>query len=228
MKMKLNDNIESKAGAWEFTRDAESGQRHLHYFKPDDTEASVSIPITQAEFQDLETLILNVKKHASQFEIERKFLLKKLPHAVPDEVIVINQYYGEDADKNKFRIRQSMHTGRGMEHTKTVKTLIMDGVFEEEEEVISADLFMDLREFCTSIIRKTRYVYTKDDSNLKWEVDHYHDIDGLITAEIELPDIEFEFETEDFMQEVMDREVTGDKSYFNSNLAKPYKAIVKE
>lgn len=222
---KLNESIESVAGAWEFNRDSITGKATLDFFHADSNTPVCSIPVTLEDMADLQTLFAQMDKHLNNLEIERKFLLKKLPHAIPDDVIVMNQYYGQD-EEQKFRIRQSIGLVSGVKHVRTIKTVVSDGIFVENEYDLSADEFQELRSMCDKVIRKTRFVYGIPGTDLKWEVDTYHDL-SIVTAEIELPYIDYPFLTELYMDEVIDKEVTGQPEYFNSTLAVPYEHQTK-
>lgn len=221
--MKLNEDIESVRGRWAFNRDAETGKATLDFWGVDGDAPIHRIPVTLDDMEDLQTLFPQMSKHLSHLEIERKFVLQKLPHAIPDDVIVMNQYYGQKGDL-KFRIRQSLGLVSGIHHTHTLKTLVTDGVFIEDERDISGTEFQELRALCNKVIKKTRFVYEITGENLKWEVDNYHDLD-LVTAEIELPHLEYPYLTESFIEDVMDKEVTGKVEYFNSNMAVDYTHI---
>lgn len=222
MKEQFNDCVESVKGAWEYTRDAKTGQISVHYYKPDDDKPYVSIHVTQDEFNDLESLFGQIKKYGDKdenLEIERKFLLKKLPHAVPDDVILITQWYSKPGIE-PFRIRMSMSMKNGVSHTYTEKQLVSDGIFIENERTISHTDYINYRVNCDRLIKKSRLVYPlyHAENPLKWEVDNYYDFD-LIVAEIELPTLEHEFEIESYMADVIDAEITGDQDYSNSKLA---------
>jgi adenylate cyclase len=65
------------------------------------------------------------------------------------------------------------------------------------------------------IIDKTRYLIKKGSNT--FEVDEFYgENEGLVIAEIELVEENQQFEKPDWLGE----EVTGDKKYFNSRLAK--------
>lgn len=62
-------------------------------------------------------------------------------------------------------------------------------------------------------LSKTRFIVPVD--NMVWEVDKFHGkLEGLILAEIELPNEDSSFRIPNFIL----REVTGDARYYNSNL----------
>ena len=69
------------------------------------------------------------------------------------------------------------------------------------------------------VIDKTRYLVASGKHT--FEVDEFYgDNEGLVIAEVELSSPDEPYETPDFI----DREVTGDRRYYNSHLRKnPYK-----
>ena len=63
------------------------------------------------------------------------------------------------------------------------------------------------------IIKKTRYIVMHDGN--RWEVDVFHDdLQGLVIAELEVPNEDYQFALPPFVG----LEVTGDKRYYNSQL----------
>ena len=76
-----------------------------------------------------------------------------------------------------------------------------------------------LDNFCISELSKIRYFIPHDDGNT-WEVDEFlGENEGLIVAEIELASEDESFLLPDWV----DKEVTSEKKYTNSNLAvKPF------
>ena len=73
---------------------------------------------------------------------------------------------------------------------------------------------MALLQLCEGTpISKTRHVVIF--GGMKWEIDEFHGAnDGLVVAEIELDSEDQQFSRPDWV----DREVTDDPKYFNSNL----------
>lgn len=64
------------------------------------------------------------------------------------------------------------------------------------------------------VITKTRYIVPSE-NNLKWEVDVFHgEDDGLVIAEIELPDENYELKLPSWIG----HEVTGDSRYYNHTI----------
>ena len=87
--------------------------------------------------------------------------------------------------------------------------------WEKEISVEEAEALMALCE--PGVIDKTRWLVPAGDGVHTWEVDEFHgDNDGLVVAEIELRSEDDEFEKPSWLGE----EVTGDRRYYNSMLAK--------
>ena len=167
-------------------------------------------------------------------EIERKWLLKRLPiwDAIDgdisnfDKIIAITQHYMEAIDGSMFRLRQSIvcdHSKGGLplyEYHKTIKKELRKGVFEEDETQL---IFTSYFEMLTlnkplKVIKKTRKV--KYLNGYKYEFDVYHDI-ALITLEIEFPTENTDIILDYAVQSVVIAEVTGIKEFSNSALAEP-------
>ncbi len=145
-------------------------------------------------------------------EIERKFLVKDRSYA---EMAIsrssIRQAYISDRVNGTVRVRvcddsafltvKSRNEGV-VRHEWEYSIPVSDA--EEMAFVIAGDWSID----------KTRYVV--EYGGLKWEIDEFHGRhEGLVVAEVELPDDGFEPEIPPFIGE----EVTGDKRYYNSVLA---------
>jgi CYTH domain-containing protein len=165
-----------------------------------------------------------------KLEIERKFILKRIPfdHSY-DEMHEIVQFYYLDDDGSEARIRRSINLLKGMNvtrptegyvFTKTKKRYVSHGVCEEDEAEITEKEFYVLRDRAYSEIHKRRYV-KRMPNELRWEIDSYNF--GLTVAEIELPSIYHKLDIPDFIKNVMLIEVTGRKEFSNSSLAERYK-----
>jgi CYTH domain-containing protein len=153
-------------------------------------------------------------------EIEKKYLLKRVPSLSYDKVYEIYQYYMENG-----RYRRTKHIDASnnevYNYYKTVKTFISPGVNEEiETEINKADFFTNIRD-CKNYIHKTRYVRLI--GNLKWEIDDFM-IGGmrLVIAEVELPKIE-DLDTVELplnIREQLIMDVTHLREFSNFNLSK--------
>ncbi len=168
-------------------------------------------------------------------EIERKFLLKKLP-ILPSgcEIQHIMQYYYL-VDNIWYRIRKidsDSHNDSIFLHT--IKTYKDDICYEEEiyynkDEYLSLIKEIHSGKYESRFISKTRYIYNtgiKADfegeiKEIKWEIDTFNF--NLVIAELELPSFDFEIDIPDFIKEIFIYEVTGIKQFSNRVLANPLK-----
>lgn len=116
---------------------------------------------------------------AKKLEIEKKYLLKRLPILSYSKVIDITQLYLPDGS----RIRKSEVLNQKTKFYLTKKKKIKMGVYEEDERLISERMFNSRKKKAYSVMHKTRYVYKH--GKFKWEIDVY-DI-KMVTAEIEIP-----------------------------------------
>ena len=146
-------------------------------------------------------------------EIEKKFILFKIPEHLP--TLKIKQGYLQ-LDKNcTIRVRSSI-SSTGISDTLTIKgPSNSSGMSRYEFETkISNEDSINLFKICHKpIIKKTRHIYIH--KNMKWELDEFHGANqGLLIGEIEL-----ESETEKFnIPNIVLKEVTGEKKYYNSML----------
>lgn len=159
----------------------------------------------------------NVIKWLSEFEIERKFLIKKLPQNItkhPSKKII--QWYFKDKDDKKIRLRKVISKWL-IEYFQTIKQ--WHGLIRKElEEKISKETFEKLwKKVWNRYLEKTRYVlpYKKQ----KIELDIYQGkLNWLITSEIEFKN---PLESRKFIvPKRFDKELTGDRKYSNASLAK--------
>lgn len=155
----------------------------------------------------------------SGMEIERKFLVKQEGRKWREMAISsshIQQGY-IDTKGATVRIRR-----RDQKAYLTIKGPSKDGIgrYEFEKEILLEEA-LNLMLLCHGgFIDKTRYLVPMPDGHV-FEVDEFHgDNDGLVIAEVELGSNDEAYDTPEFI----DREVTGDKRYYNSHLlANPYK-----
>lgn len=153
-------------------------------------------------------------------EIERKFLLKNTPlNLQPDKVLQIEQYYCSSKKEPSFRIRESLsllEKNSKEVYTKTVKKRLSSGVYEEYEIEITKKEFKKYTKHARSKIEKVRYV--KNVGKLKWEIDLYLNV-RLVTAEIELPHIDYPIKFPNFILENLIMEVTDINVFSNQSLS---------
>jgi CYTH domain-containing protein len=150
-------------------------------------------------------------------EIERKFLVnkEKWRRIVKEKKSFYRQGYIVSDPEKTIRVRLTDTAGY-----ITIKGLSVGASRPEfEYSIPKADATELLDNFCESEVSKIRYFITYD--NKLWEVDEFAgDNEGLIVAEIELSSEDETFSVPDWI----DKEVTADKRYSNSNLSlNPYK-----
>jgi adenylate cyclase len=150
-------------------------------------------------------------------EIERKYLVDHSKWQQLDKPT--GQLYRQGyllTDPNKtIRVRQTTDKGY-----LTIKGLSIGATRPEYEYEIPFDEAKELLDnFSTSELSKIRYKIMID--NKTWEVDEFlGDNTGLIVAEIELISEDESFS----IPKWIDKEVTGQEKYYNSNLTiEPYK-----
>lgn len=152
------------------------------------------------------------------YEIERKFLVNvEKFNEIKSTLRFDTILQGKIIRNGDWSLRSRAKSWKGY---ITLKKNISSVVREEYEYDIPEEFAIQLLEvFWEYTINKTRYYYDMDDWFL-WEIDVYSwDNDWLIVAEIELPCEEQVFNIPLFIEE----EVTTDKKYRNSELAKhPY------
>ncbi|MCC7431417.1 CYTH domain-containing protein [bacterium] len=144
----------------------------------------------------------------TMIEIERKFLLKHLPENLENPQKI---YQGYVSLFPVIRVRQ-----KGEKFFLTVKE---HKIFarEEFETEIDKETFGKLWQLTEgSRVEKTRYVLPAS-GGLLWEIDVFEGKNqGLLIAEIELPNEDFGFEKPDWLGE----EVTFEAKFQNVNLAR--------
>jgi len=147
-------------------------------------------------------------------EIERKFLVKNDDYKLEAERVhhIVQAYLNRHPART---VRVRINDARGFITIKGASDQSGMSRFEWEKEipVEEARELIQLAE--PGVIEKVRYVIPAG-NGLKWEVDEFlGDHEGLVLAEIELPDENAEFKKPDWLGE----EVTGKKEYYNSSLS---------
>jgi CYTH domain-containing protein len=149
-------------------------------------------------------------------EIERKFLVLNSSYSSLVSPISYRQGYLAIFPDREIRVRMA-----GEKSFVTIKSKVNDTTRHEFEYAIpKEDAVFMLENLCVgSVIEKLRYRIAQGE--LCWEVDEFSgDNQGLVVAEIELPDSDFFFVKPDWIGE----EITGDDRYLNAALAmNPYK-----
>lgn len=151
-------------------------------------------------------------------EIERKFLVKSddFKHEA-FQATRVTQGYVSSASGRTVRVR--IMGDKGFITIKGPSNASGTTRFEWEKEIATDDVQQLLQVCEPGIIDKTRYLVKAEPYT--FEVDEFYgDNEGLIVAEIELPDENAPFTNPSWLG----KEVTGDRRYYNSMLAKhPYK-----
>lgn len=160
-------------------------------------------------------------------ETERKFHITKIAAINPDSNCHVHISQGYLCENEKVVIRVRIMEGIG--GFITIKSNTHTMTRDEYEFEIPVLIAQELLSQCTNIIDKVRYVVGIDDHHA-WEVDIFNgDNEGLMIAEIE-GEVE---NPEDYINligiSVEAKEVTGDKRFYNANLAShPYKEWKRE
>ena len=149
-------------------------------------------------------------------EIEKKYLIKKLPDTLNDNKrYVIEQAYLSDAPVVRVRKRISPEK---CEYFMTVKSTGMFAREEVESDISEKTYNVFLQEAKGNVITKERYILPLE-KGLKAELDVFKGVfEGVIMVEVEFPDEEAakKFTPPDFFSD----EVTFDKRFHNSNMSK--------
>lgn len=149
-------------------------------------------------------------------EIERKYLLKRMPRlsGLPVEVREIDQGWlpGERLAERLRRVR----VDGDVRYYRTVKLGSGISRFELEEET-DERTFRKLWSLTRGKrVRKLRYRVT--DGLFTWEIDRFRGR-KLVLAEVELPSEDTEVEPPIWLRRLVVRDVTGEPEYVNINLA---------
>lgn len=157
-------------------------------------------------------------------EIERKFLIKKLPEGLLERMSyavkkITQSYLVSSLEYPVRRIRKTEEKGV-VRYFYTLKRQLGDSFVREEiEKEIDENSYLELqkeRDFALNEILKTRYVISRN--GLEYEVDRFAFFDSFDLLEIELPSEDAEFILlEEF--EVI-KEVSTDYRFTNVALAK--------
>jgi adenylate cyclase len=154
---------------------------------------------------------------ANDREIERKFLLRALPERVRDARSVdVDQGYLPGTRINE-RIRR-MSGDDGARYYRTIKMGAGLDRFELEEET-TEEFFIAVWPL-TRGARVAKRRYFVREGEVTWEIDEFLDRSGLWLAEVELESVHQRVEIPDWVQAVMEREVTDERAYTNHALAR--------
>ncbi|MCH5228808.1 MAG: CYTH domain-containing protein [Muribaculaceae bacterium] len=145
------------------------------------------------------------------YEIEHKYLvINDLYKAMATGKLLIRQGYLNRNPDRTVRVRTMGEKG-----FITIKSRTHDAKrLEFEYEIPAGDASEILKLAEPGIVEKTRYIVPYE--GLLWEVDEFHgSLNGVVVAEVELPDNEIEYSKPPFIGE----DITGDPQYYNSNLS---------
>lgn len=146
-------------------------------------------------------------------EIERKFLVSGEYKSMATEHIRITQGYISSAHGRTVRVRMA-----GKKAFLTIKGASNDAGTSrfEWEKPIEPDDARELMKLCEpGMIDKIRHIVPY--GGHRFEVDEFFgENEGLVVAEVELTSEDEAFERPPFL----DKEVTGDRRYYNSSLTK--------
>ena len=152
-------------------------------------------------------------------EIERKFTVRAdfRPQGAGTEMA--QGYLSRDPQRT---VRVRLAGGRGYLTVKGETRGMVRAEYEYEIPPTDARAMLALCD--PPLVEKTRYVV--DAAGRRWEVDVFHGAnDGLVVAEVELPSETAEVT----LPAWVDREVTGEKRYYNSSLiVHPYHSWTAE
>ena len=160
---------------------------------------------------------VTIEKSKMGIEIERKFLVNHVQWQKLDKPVgeFYRQGYLLTDPQKTIRVRQTADEGfltiKGISVGATRTEYEYEIPFEEAKELLD--------QFAVAELSKVRYKIFL--GNHIWEVDVFSGKNqGLIVAEIELKSEDETFDLPDWI----DREVTGEERYYNSNLVtEPYK-----
>lgn len=157
----------------------------------------------------------------TEIEIERRFLLKKLPNIKWTKKLDMIQHYLSDKGADEvIRVRSIKEVKKrktiSEEYIHTTKTRVSEMAVLEKEVDLTYDEYKDILLASKRKISKFRYI--KKVGKLKWEIDVFTSL-NLIIAEIELPNEDYDVEIPEWLSEVMLLEITGMHQFSNSNLS---------
>lgn len=150
----------------------------------------------------------------NMLEIERKFLVKEGAIEGSEDYIEITQGYLTKNENGSVRVRIERSKDGFSNAYIMSKTKIDDMSNQETVDRISLENAETLiKNFTIKVIKKIRHIKVVD--GFLWEIDVFHEPNnGLVLAEIELKSADQEITLPDWI----DREVTGDPQYYNSNM----------
>lgn len=184
-------------------------------------------PMDSPILNDMFNMIVEEAKEPfekDEIEIERRFLLAKIPPITWDKTIHIEQAYLSLIDSDKVeRIRRTTvyndMADNDVDYMRenfyhTTKERLTDMSVVEDEKEITEENYLGLWSKKDRILIKDRHI--KEEGDLKWEID---DLNRLIIAEIELPSEDYDLDIPEWLEPYILLEITGMHQFSNSNLA---------
>lgn len=117
------------------------------------------------------------------YEIKRKFLLKKLPKLRYDSVVSIYQYYLDDDGTWTDRVRRIKNEESEITYLRTRKNRVNNLAIKEDETEITRKEYEKIKKSAKSKVIKKRHVINYGD--YKWEIDHFKNV-NVILCELEI------------------------------------------
>jgi len=168
-------------------------------------------------FADVDRVLAGLGSHTgADLEVERKYLLRALPEAVMGAAVAEIDQGWLPGERLLERVRR-VKTPDGERYFRTVK--LGSGLTRLEiEEEASPQVFEQLWPLTEGRrVHKRRYGVPEGD--LLWEIDEFLDRE-LLLAEVELPNPDTKVTVPPWLESVVEREVTGEATYVNVNLAR--------
>jgi len=167
-------------------------------------------------FRDLARMAKELRSRAaSSLEIERKYLLSRLPQLPEATTLTMEQGY--IPGRHILERLRMVQEGRRKSYYRTIK--LGSGIVRTElEDQTTREVFQQLWPL-TEGRRLTKKRHQVVCGDLTWEIDEFTDR-PLVLAEIELPSADTPVELPDWLASCVEREVTGEPAYLNSTLAR--------
>ncbi|MEO7964355.1 MAG: CHAD domain-containing protein [Gemmatimonadaceae bacterium] len=168
-------------------------------------------------FDGIEQVVSTLDTRArSGVEIERKFLLRAMPHELPPATVKeIEQGYLPG--KHLIERLRRVAADDGTHWYRTVK--IGAGLVRTEMEDPCSEELFDSMWPGTDGKRLTKRRHVVPEGALNWEIDEFTDR-TLVVAEVELPSADVVPEIPVWLEQYVVREVTHEAEYVNFNLAR--------
>lgn len=167
-------------------------------------------------FADVDRLVEQMRAGGGDREIERKYLLRRMPRLPEDAVrteIAQGWLPGAHLQERVRRVRVAGEPPRYYRTVKLGRGLSRTEVEEEADEATFRRLWSLTK---GRRVRKLRF--RVPDGGLTWEIDRFRGR-KLVLAEVELPSEDTEAPLPDWLRDHVVRDVTGEDDYVNINLA---------